>query len=62
MSRIGVAPHVAERCLNHLVADILVRIYDGHDHRPAMIEAWDKVGAHMSALRAGGAEVIPLRA
>lgn len=62
MSRIGIPPHVAERCLNHLDANLLARVYDGHDHRPAMIEAWDKVGAHLSALRAGGAEVIPLRA
>ncbi len=62
MSRIGIAPHVAERCLNHLDANVLARVYDGHDHRAAMVEAWDKVGAHLSALRAGGAEVIPLRA
>lgn len=62
MSRIGIAPHVAERCLNHLDANLLARVYDGHDHRPAMNEAWDKVGAHLSALRTGGAEVIPLRA
>lgn len=62
MSRIGIVPHVAERCLNHLDSNVLARVYDGHDHRPAMIEAWDKVGAHLSALRSGGAEVIPLRA
>lgn len=61
MSRIGIAPHVAERCLNHLDANVLARVYDGHDHRPAMIEAWDKVGAHLSALRLGGAEVVALR-
>jgi len=62
MARLGIAPHIAERCLGHLDPNMLARIYDGHDHRPEMIEAWDKVGAHVAALRAGGAEVIAIRA
>jgi len=62
MARLGIAPHVGERCLSHLDASILARVYDGHDHRPEMIEAWDRVGAHLAALRAGGAEVVALRA
>jgi integrase len=62
MARLGIAPHIAERCLGHLDANILARVYDGHDHRPEMIEAWDRVGAHLASLRAGGAEVVALRA
>ncbi len=62
MSRLGIAPHVAERCLGHLDANVLSRVYDGHDHRAEMIEAWERVGAHLAALRAGGAEVVALRA
>lgn len=62
MSRIGVPPHIAERCLGHLQRDPLERIYDGHDHREAMNDAWDRVGAHIASLKSGGAEVVALRA
>jgi integrase len=30
LSRLGVAPHIAEKCLNHVPANPLVRIYDQH--------------------------------
>jgi integrase len=60
LSRIGIAPHVAERCLNHVDGNPLDAVYNAHDYRPQMIEAWDRAGAHVAALRAGGAQVIPL--
>ena len=62
MSRLGVEPHVAERCLGHLQRDVLTRVYDGFDYRPAMADAWNRVGAHLAALKTGGAEVVRLRA
>lgn len=60
LARLGVQPHVAELCINHLEAETMRRIYDGHDYFGEMSQAWDKAGAHITALRSGGAQVIPL--
>jgi integrase len=60
LSRIGVAPHVAELCLGHINKDVLQRVYDGHDYTAEKIAAWDKAGAHIDALMSGGAQVVPL--
>jgi integrase len=62
LSRIGVAPHVAERCLNHADPSALARAYDAFDYRREMVEAWERAGAHIEAITTGGAEVIALRA
>ena len=32
LSRIGVAPHVAELCLGHIERETMRRVYDGHDY------------------------------
>jgi integrase len=60
LSRLDVQPHVAELCMNHQETETMRRVYDGHDYMGEMIAAWDKAGAHIASLRAGGAEVIPL--
>lgn len=60
MSRIGIAPHISELCLNHAEKNILVKIYDGHDYWSEMVNAWDRAGAHLDSLRQGGALVIPI--
>ena len=60
LSRIGIAPHIAELCLNHLETQTLRRVYDGHNFWPEMVAAWDRAGAHLASLRAGGAVVIPI--
>ncbi|CAM5793185.1 tyrosine-type recombinase/integrase [Rhizobacter fulvus] len=60
LSRIGVAPHVAELCLGHIEKETMRRVYDGHDYTSEMIDAWDKAGAHIAALRRGSAQVIPI--
>jgi integrase len=60
LSRIGVAPHIAELCMNHQETETMRRVYDGHDYAGEMAQAWDKVGAHIAALRKGGAKVIPI--
>ena len=60
LSRIGVAPHVAELCMNHQETETMRRVYDGHDYGAEMAEAWDRAGGHVAALRKGGAEVIPI--
>src|SRR5678815_1997194 len=60
LSRIGVAPHVAELCMNHQETETMRRVYDGHDYRAEMTEGWDKAGAHIAALRSGGRSTFPL--
>lgn len=61
MSRIGIRPDVAEKCLNHQDTNVLSRVYDGYHYESEMAEAWNKAGAHLAALRFGGAEVIALK-
>jgi integrase len=60
MSRIGIAPHVAELCIGHIEKETMRRVYDGHDYWAEMVDAWDRAGAHIEALRNGGAIVIPI--
>jgi integrase len=61
MSRIGIAPHVAELCLGHVEKETMRRVYDGHDYSGEMADAWDRAGAHIAALRKGGALVLAIR-
>jgi integrase len=60
LSRLGVQPHVAELCMNHQETETMRRVYDGHDYGAEVAAAWDKAGAHLAALRSGGAIVIPI--
>lgn len=60
LSRIGVAPHVAELCMNHIERETMRRVYDGHDYTSETVDAWDRAGAHLNALRSGGALVVPI--
>lgn len=62
LSRLGVQPHVAELCMNHQETETMRRVYDGHDYTAEVAAAWDAAGAHIKALRAGGALVIPMTA
>jgi integrase len=62
LSRLGVQPHVAELCMNHQETETMRRVYDGHDYGGEVAAAWDLAGAHLAALRSGGAQVIPIMA
>ena len=62
LSRLGIAPHVAELCMNHEETETMRRVYDGYDYRGEMKEAWDKASAHIASLLAGGALVLPFSA
>lgn len=62
MARIGIEPHIAERCLNHKQKDQMSTIYDGFEYWEQMIDAWDRAGSHLDALRSGGTLVIPIMA
>ena len=50
LSRLGVAPHIAELCMNHQEKEIMRRVYDGHDYFSEMMTAWELVGQHLTAL------------
>jgi integrase len=60
LSRIGVAPHIAELCMNHQETETMRRVYDGHDYGAEMAEAWDRASTHLTAICGGGAQVIPM--
>lgn len=60
LSRLGVAPHIAELCMNHQEKETMRRVYDGHDYFAEMRAAWELAGGHISALAAGGAKVYAL--
>ncbi|MBK8016419.1 MAG: site-specific integrase [Betaproteobacteria bacterium] len=62
LSRLGVQPHIAELCLNHLETETMRRVYDGYDYGAEMADAWERVSSHITALRSGGAQVISIRA
>lgn len=61
LSRLGVAPHIAELCMNHQEKEIMRRVYDGHDYFGEMRSAWELAGQHITALMQGGAKVYPIR-
>lgn len=61
LSRLGIPPHVAELCLNHLETETMRRVYDGHDYSGEMADAWSRVASHLVALRNGGAQVVSLQ-
>lgn len=53
LSRLGVAPHIAELCMNHQEKEIMRRVYDGHDYFSEMRSAWELAGSHIDALLKG---------
>jgi hypothetical protein len=56
-----VPPHVAERCLNHVVGEI-ESTYDVHDYFDERRDALARWGDHVESLVRGTSNVIPLDA
>jgi len=50
MTRLGVLPEVAERCLNHVEENRMKRIYQRHTYEAEMREAWRLLGDHLTHL------------
>ncbi len=48
MVSLGVTPEVVERCLNHTEGKRLRRIYQQHEYRKEMADAWGTLGAHLA--------------
>lgn len=51
LSRIGIAPHIAELCLGHTERETMRRVYDGHDYSLETRQAWDAAGVHIATLQ-----------
>jgi integrase len=50
MVGLGVLPEVVERCLNHVEANRVKRIYQRHDYRVEMTDAWRLLGERLDLL------------
>jgi integrase len=65
LAALGVAPDIAERCLNHVSAvGALAAVYDRHDYQTEILAAlrlWQGTLAVLVGETAAGAEVVPLR-
>jgi hypothetical protein len=48
MVSLGVLPEVVERCLNHTEGKRLRRIYQQHEYRKEMADAWNLLGYHLA--------------
>jgi len=61
MKKLKVASDVIERCLNHVEASKLKRIYQRYDHEDEQCEAWARLGEQLDALLYNkGRTVIPM--
>jgi len=49
MSRAGVLPHHAERCLGHVIGGV-ERIYDRHKYEPEMLAAYEKLATMIETI------------
>jgi integrase len=60
MSKAGVQPHVAERCLGHVVGGAIERTYDRYDHVREMADAFERLANLIQAI-VSPSNVIPLK-
>jgi integrase len=60
LSALGIAPHIAERCLNHKLGGV-AGVYDTHDFFEERREAHNKLAALMHDLEFGKGNVIDLK-
>lgn len=62
MASLGVLPEVIERCLNHVDADQMKRIYQRYNYEPEKRRAWDAMGKQLeewlSATEKGGLDLL----
>ena len=50
MTKLGVLPEVAERCLNHTEENKVKRVYQRHNYHKEMREAWAQLGDYIEKL------------
>jgi integrase len=60
MTKLGVIPEVAERCLNHTEENRVKRIYQRHSYEGEMREAWNRLGKQLELLTSDEGNVVTL--
>lgn len=60
MTKLGVLPEVAERCLNHIEENRVKRIYQRHSYEGEMREAWCLLGERLELLTRDTENVVTL--
>lgn len=61
MTKLGVIPEVAERCLNHTEENRVKRIYQRHSYEGEMREAWHLLGERLELLTRNDGNVVTLQ-
>lgn len=59
LSELGIAPHIAERCLNHKLTGVMA-VYDKHDFLPERREALTKLADRVAPLVNGESNIVEL--
>jgi integrase len=54
MNALGVDERTTEKCLSHVDSNKVRRIYNRHGYDQEMVEAWNKLGAHLQTLLSEG--------
>lgn len=60
MTKLGVLPEVAERCLNHTEENRVKRIYQRHSYEGEMRDAWRLLGERLELLTGDAENVVTL--
>jgi integrase len=61
LARAGVAPHISERCLGHVVGGV-EGVYDKHSYRDEMLRAYEALAALLETItNPPAANVVPMR-
>lgn len=50
MTKLGILPEVAERCLNHTEENKVKRVYQRHNYHKEMKEAWAQLGKYIEGM------------
>jgi integrase len=63
LGRLGIAPDIAERCLNHVTGSAVERIYNRHGYEAEVVSAMQRYQSFVLGLVGGAptAEVVPLK-
>jgi len=58
MTKLGVLPDIADRCLNHLEQNRLHKVYQQYGYENEMATAWRLLGQHLEALQNNSSNVL----
>lgn len=61
MGELGIDDNIIEKCLNHIEKNRIKRTYQHQRRKTHQINAWDKLGEHLSNLLEAGDNVVSIR-